>query len=99
MERYAVIDPNNKVVNVIIWDGLADWKPPEGHRVEKNNYVAIGDVWIPEMNDYVRPLKLFRYSQDDEAIAQRTKLYMEAKENLKSSLLFLKPDESVDMEL
>lgn len=28
--RYAVIDQNNKVVNVIIWDGQALWRPPLG---------------------------------------------------------------------
>ena len=30
MARYAVIDAENIVQNVIEWDGVAEWSPPDG---------------------------------------------------------------------
>ena len=30
MARYAVIDANNIVQNICIWDGVTEWSPPEG---------------------------------------------------------------------
>lgn len=41
--RWAVIDSNNIVVNVVIWDGVSDWTPPEGCRVVKSDTLSIGD--------------------------------------------------------
>jgi hypothetical protein len=29
---YAIIDNANKVVNVIEWDGSAEWQPPHDHQ-------------------------------------------------------------------
>ena len=29
-KRYAVIDANGLVVNVVLWDGESKWTPPEG---------------------------------------------------------------------
>ncbi|WP_406705265.1 tail fiber assembly protein [Sodalis sp.] len=31
-ERYAVIDAQGNVVNMIRWDGISPWRPREGHR-------------------------------------------------------------------
>jgi len=28
--RYAVINADNKVVNIILWNGLDTWQPPRG---------------------------------------------------------------------
>lgn len=33
MARYAVLNADRTVVNIIEWDGSADWAPPEGHSV------------------------------------------------------------------
>ena len=30
MARYAVIDAENIVQNLIEWDGVAEWSPPDG---------------------------------------------------------------------
>jgi len=32
MLRYALIDANGSVVNVVGWDGESDWQPPKGLR-------------------------------------------------------------------
>ena len=38
---YAVIrESDNKVVNIIVWDGESEWTPPEGHRIEPFDPVA-----------------------------------------------------------
>jgi hypothetical protein len=31
MKRYAVVNQENKVVNIIIWDEVSQWSPPENH--------------------------------------------------------------------
>lgn len=31
-ERYAVIDAQGNVVNMIRWDGISPWRPREGHQ-------------------------------------------------------------------
>lgn len=41
--RWAVIDQNNIVVNIVIWDGEKPWSPPEGCRVERSDTLNIGD--------------------------------------------------------
>lgn len=28
--NYAIVDSNNLVINIVVWDGLASWAPPEG---------------------------------------------------------------------
>jgi len=32
--RYAVIDQNNRVTNVIAWDGVTEWQPPAGYVIK-----------------------------------------------------------------
>ena len=47
---YALIrESDNKVVNVIVWDGESQWSPPEGHRIEPFDQV----VHIFEVEDRV----------------------------------------------
>lgn len=48
--RYAVIDQENNVVNVIVWDGVADYNPGEGLRTEQildgeEQDAVIGGKW------------------------------------------------------
>jgi hypothetical protein len=35
MARWAVIDGNNTVVNMVEWDGQTEWAPPAGHTVRE----------------------------------------------------------------
>jgi len=89
MDRYAVLNDKNEVVNVIAWDGIANWSPPVGHEVLKNEDCAIGDIWIKEFNEFVRLLSKLKPPEDEISISQRKEAYLEAKTRLKSSMLFL----------
>jgi hypothetical protein len=89
MDRYAVLNPQGKVINVIAWDGEAKWAPPEGHTIQRHEDVGIGDIWIAELNDFVRPLKNLKAPEDDLSISQRKQEYEKHKALLKSSMLFL----------
>lgn len=43
--RYAIVDENNIVINVIKWDGVSEYNPGEGKTVVKAEYVNIGDQY------------------------------------------------------
>lgn len=54
--RHAVINPENKVVNVILWDGVAPWRPPFGHiAVPAEDWVGIGHSYDPLRNAFSVP--------------------------------------------
>lgn len=89
MDRYAVINEKNVVVNVIAWDGEAEWAPPAGHRIERHEDVARGDVWVESLNEFVRPLSILKPPEDEVSIAQRKEAYEKAKKGLKASMLFI----------
>ncbi len=97
MDRYAVINSYGKVVNIIIWDEISLWKPPEGHRLEKNHELNIGDIWMSSLNEYVRPLSLLKLPEDEVSVAQRKSDYEAAKNILKKSIIFLDPHNSIDL--
>lgn len=97
MDRYAVINADGKVVNIIIWDGLSSWRPPIGHRIEKNHDLNIGDRWISSLNEFVRPLSLAKTPEDEISIAQRKLNYEHAKNILKKSIIFLDHHNSIDL--
>ena len=40
--NYAIIDTNNLVINMVVWDGNPPWSPPEGCIA----VLAIGDASI-----------------------------------------------------
>lgn len=58
--RYAVIDKSHRVINVIVWDGLTEWQPPSGCMVKETQEAAIGDIWMEDLQDYVRPLSILK---------------------------------------
>lgn len=48
--NYAVINQvTNIVVNVVVWDGVSPWSPPEGTFVIQSDTAGIG--WIYNIND------------------------------------------------
>ena len=52
MGRYAIVDESGNVVNVVEWDGEADWEPPEGteaveHELAGPGGTLIDGVWTP----------------------------------------------------
>lgn len=46
--RYVVVDiETNIVVNVIVWDGVTPWIPPEGTFAVRSDTLNIGDTYTP----------------------------------------------------
>lgn len=43
--RYAVINPEKIVVNVIIWDAVSNWEPPLDCILVKTDTGGIGDMY------------------------------------------------------
>lgn len=56
MARHAIVK-DNKVVNVVIWDG-AEWLPPRNCMVVNcpDNKCDIGDIYNPEDNTFSKPV-------------------------------------------
>ena|ERR1044072_2917675 len=95
--RYAVIDSNTKkVLNVIIWDGVAQWQPPEGTFLIKHDQCGIGDLWHEEMQDFLRPLNELKPPITEDHKAFLDSRYQEAKARLKADILFVKPDNEIE---
>lgn len=43
MKNYAIIDSTGTVINVVLWNGNADWQPPEDcQAVELQGSAGIG---------------------------------------------------------
>lgn len=89
MDRHAVIDEKGVVVNVIVWDGKANWSPPTGHRTVPHEDVARGDIWHEELQEFVRPLSILKAPEDEISIAQRKEVYEKSKVLLKSNFLII----------
>lgn len=53
MARYAVLNSDNVVVNVIEWDGVTPYDPGEGLTLQFVPTVDIGRVW--DGTDFVNP--------------------------------------------
>lgn len=53
--RHAIIDKDNVVINVIIWDGN-NWTPPVDCIVIKDDMVNRGDIYNPDTNTFSTPL-------------------------------------------
>jgi hypothetical protein len=52
--RHAIVNQDNVVVNVVIWNG-APWQPPVNHYVVQNDTVSIGDIYDHETNSFKKP--------------------------------------------
>ncbi len=55
MARYAVINPSSKVVNIVLWDGVSNWKPPVGCKVVicDGLHVHVGDSYDDQAKSFV----------------------------------------------
>lgn len=54
--RHAIVNKDNVVVNVVVWNG-AEWLPPRDHLVVQDDRVNIGDVYDPNTNTFSTPQK------------------------------------------
>lgn len=55
MARFAVIDAEGIVKNVIIWDEVSQWAPPDGHALIKAEEIACGIGWKYENGVFTIP--------------------------------------------
>ena len=53
MARHALVNKDNKVVNVVIWEG-AEWLPPQDHYVIQDDNVDLGDIYDPEKKIFIK---------------------------------------------
>lgn len=56
MPRYAVINKENLVVNVVEWD-KGKWKAPDGSYTFKTDIGDIGNIFIPEKKDFDKSMQ------------------------------------------
>lgn len=58
MDRYAVITTNgNKVDNIIVWDGKAEWGPGKGYttvKLSKSQWCDIGCIYDKEKGEFLK---------------------------------------------
>ncbi len=100
MERHAVINKETgEVINVIAWDGIAKWVPPEGHYTLPHEDCGRGDFWDEKKQDFMRPLKNIKTPEDEISIKQRKEYYQESKNRLKLNAGFMVLNDSGYAEL
>lgn len=56
MKRYAVISPENTVENIVLWDEVSQWTPPEGHILVNVEEVVCGIGWKHENGVFTNPI-------------------------------------------
>jgi hypothetical protein len=44
--RHAIINAENMVVNIVVWEGK-EWLPPRNHTVVRTDTGNIGDIYDP----------------------------------------------------
>lgn len=57
--RYAVIDSNNYVVNIALWDGVSEWSPGPGLsliQLQEDQFVDIGWTYDEETGLFINPI-------------------------------------------
>jgi hypothetical protein len=54
MNRYAVINASNIVVNIIKWDGKSLWSPPKNHIAVASDSARIDDTYDPIEKTFTR---------------------------------------------
>jgi hypothetical protein len=49
MKNYAIVDSETNVINIIVWDGLTEWTPPEGCivvAIPEGSSAGVGSFYI-----------------------------------------------------
>lgn len=55
MKRYAVVNQENKVENIVIWDESSQWAPPEGRFIVKVEEVFCDIGWVHDNGQFTDP--------------------------------------------
>jgi hypothetical protein len=51
--RHAIVNKDNVVVNIVIWDGR-EWLPPKNHSVIQSDVACIGDTYDGLKNIFIK---------------------------------------------
>lgn len=55
MDRYAIINQQGPVVNVILWDGIQPYLPPQDHILVFSPICDIGDTYDLQQKVFIKP--------------------------------------------
>jgi hypothetical protein len=55
MPNYAVVNSDNIVENIIVWDEASAWSPPEGRIIVKAEGIICGIGWKHENGVFTEP--------------------------------------------
>lgn len=56
MARFVIIDANNKIVNVCVWDGVTPWTPPAGATAVPD-VTGVDQTWTYDGKTFTPPLQ------------------------------------------
>ena len=57
MNRYAIVDKITGFVdNVVLWDGIVDWEPPEGYQAIHTENETVGPKWTYLNGTFTAPV-------------------------------------------
>ena len=72
MNTYLVIK-EEKVVNIVVWDGVSDWMPPEGTTVLIAP-AGVGIGWTKSGSNWIEPEPAPAPEEDPNKVSARAKL-------------------------
>lgn len=55
MKKHAVINDQGIVENIVLWDGVAEWHPPQGCVLILVDDIECGIGWAHENGEFRRP--------------------------------------------
>jgi len=55
MPNYAVVNADNVVENIIVWDESSEWRPPEGHIIVKSEGIPCSIGWHHKEGVFEKP--------------------------------------------
>jgi hypothetical protein len=55
MPNYAIVNSDNIVENIIVWDEASAWSPPEGRIIVKAEGIICGIGWKHENGVFTEP--------------------------------------------
>lgn len=57
--KYAIINEQTKIcINVVIWDGKSNWRPPAGTFLIQSDTISVGDTVIQVNGEWVAQPKI-----------------------------------------
>ncbi len=51
---YCLIDETGTVANIIMWDGVSAYNPPQGHKLVQSTSGGLGDVYDDQQKTFTK---------------------------------------------